>query len=239
MKKVFVLCLCSILLMACHKTLSQQESRHQHTIIDWVDFLKIDGIQYESIQSGVMTSSDDIGEVVGEITYKVSGNVTNPYYNIQNGDAAFWEPGTKVYGIKGAEGLVAVEDQHEVNGYRIYASETGTEQYEWHFLDIDKTAINKVEIYEGYDDSNVINTITDEQEINEFLNILNEGEERPLFTPNTIQGDPTIFEMIFYHDHVFAYKYTMLFDGDDWYWHPWETSIVSKDIGKFVEINHR
>ena len=40
--------------------------------------------------------------------------------------------------------------------------------------------------------------------------------------------------MIFYTEDPIAYKYNMQFDGDTYFWHPWDTSILSDDIKMFI-----
>jgi hypothetical protein len=80
-------------------------------MIDWVDFIKINGTQYQVINSAIITDSSYIGKKVGEVAFKVADNVSNPKYQFKNGDAAFWEPGTEIFGIRddisfaGSDGL--------------------------------------------------------------------------------------------------------------------------------------
>ena len=39
------------------------------TVIDWVDFVKWDGKQYESIYQGVIADEEKIGEEIGEVKF--------------------------------------------------------------------------------------------------------------------------------------------------------------------------
>ena len=66
------------------------------------------------------------------------------------------------------------------------------------------------------------------------MKIINSGETNPSFNPDISQGDPSMYEMVFYTDQQIAYKYELLFDSNVWYWHPWDTSILSDEIASFI-----
>ncbi|WP_391203547.1 hypothetical protein [Psychrobacillus sp. L4] len=150
MKKVSLLLICSLFLISCNMNNTTQTITStpnilkRQTIIDWVDFVNINGNQYESIYSAIIADPEYIGEKVGEVQFNVSRNVFDPHYRTKDGDAAFWEEGTEIFRVKGIKDFVAIPDENEINGYRIYYSNSGDGNFMHHFKDIDLEAINKV-----------------------------------------------------------------------------------------------
>ncbi|HEV8193825.1 MAG TPA: hypothetical protein VGP82_20420 [Ktedonobacterales bacterium] len=72
------------------------------TIIDWVDFVRFDGIMYvRSTQSGRVVEAADLGEPYAQVRSKLDGHVHDSGYRPQDGDAAFLEAGTTVYAVRG------------------------------------------------------------------------------------------------------------------------------------------
>lgn len=84
--------------------------------IDWVNFIEVGSTQY--IYGSVPTAElqeGDLGPVFTHVKFKVSDNVCDPSYRPKDGDAAFLEPGTPVYQVKGqppAEQLAARFNGH-------------------------------------------------------------------------------------------------------------------------------
>ena len=72
-------------------------------IIDWANFIQFDGISYmENYYERRNLSKDWLGEVYDEVDCTIQDHVGEGYV-IQDGDAAFLEPGTKVYEVLGYE----------------------------------------------------------------------------------------------------------------------------------------
>ena len=74
--------------------------------VDWINFVRFDGVTYfansHSIdQSNPALSRDVLGQRYAEVRFMVAGNVSDPNYQLKDGDAAFWEKGTPVYEVKG------------------------------------------------------------------------------------------------------------------------------------------
>ena len=222
MKKIGFFLLCSILLVSCGS----------QTIIEWVDFVKINGKQYDAVYTAVISDSVNIGEKVGEVKFRVADNVSNPSYRIKEGDAAFWEKGTEIYSVKDREGLIAIPDESEINGYHIY--KTDENNLNFHFKDLALETINKVEIYEGDYEQQLTHTIVNEQEVAEIIALLHDGETNPAFDPNTTYGDPTRFQVVLYSEEPIAYKFSIYYDGNVWFWYPWDTSIISDEIESHI-----
>ena len=70
--------------------------------IDWVDFVQVGSTQYVAgPQSPTVIQESDLGPVFAHVRFKVSGNVCDPNYKLKDGDAAFLDPGTAIYEVRG------------------------------------------------------------------------------------------------------------------------------------------
>jgi hypothetical protein len=231
MKKWGLFILIFIVLTGCRST-----PFDGHTMIDWVDFIKWEDIEYNGIYSGVLADKKFIGEKLGTVKYKVADNVTNPNYKIRNGDAAFHEKGTEIFTIHGQPNLIAVEDASQINGYRVYYSRDATEQ-QWHFKNVPLDKVNKIEICQSYtsEGNTLLSDYTNRDEFQTLLLLLENSEESPNFQPNTEKGDPDYFQIVLYTDDPIAYKFDVQFDGSTYYWYPWDTAILSNEIETYLK----
>ncbi|MEI4770406.1 hypothetical protein WAX74_12240 [Psychrobacillus sp. FJAT-51614] len=224
MKKICILFICGLFLVSCN-SITQPFS---HTIIDFVDFVKINDKEYEALYSVIIADPKNIGEKIGEVKFKVSDNVSNPSYRTKDGDAAFWDKGTEIFSVTNREDLIAIKDESIVNGYRIYYSRSDDNNFKYHYKDINLESIIKIELYDG--NTTLTNTLKNDTEINDLLSILNEGTVSSSFSPNTTQGYPVSYQIVLYSEEEIAYYYSLFFDGNVWFWHPWDTSIISNEI---------
>jgi hypothetical protein len=231
MKKWSLFILLLIVLTGCRST-----PFDGHSVIDWVDFIKWEDIEYNGIYSGVLADEKYIGEKLGTVKYKVADNVTNPNYKIRNGDAAFHEKGTEIFTINGQPNLIAVKDGTQINGYKVYYSRDATEQ-QWHFKNVPIDKVNVVEIYQPYtsEGNKLLNKYRNREELNHILELLNNSEDSPNFQPNTEKGDPDYFQIILYTGEPIAYKYDVQYDGAIYYWYPWDTAVLSNEIEPFLK----
>jgi hypothetical protein len=233
MKKWIVILGILIFITGCQST-----PFDRNVVIDWVDFIKWDGIEYNGIYTAVLANESNLGEKIGEIQFTVADNVTNSNYKIKNGDAAFHEKGTELFRVKGMNDLIAVKSTSTINGYQIY-SPTNETKYSWHFEDLPKEKVNRIETYEAYtsEGNKRISEIENFEEVKSFLALLESSEVDSNFQPNTEKGDPTYYEMVFYTDGPIAYKYAMQYDGETFYWHPWDTAILPEEIEGYLNLN--
>ncbi|WP_419887414.1 hypothetical protein ACN6MT_18335 [Neobacillus niacini] len=210
-----------------------------HTVIDWVDFIKWEGIEYNGIYTGVLADEKYIGDKLGAVKYKVADNVTNPNYKIRNGDAAFHEKGTEFFTIKGNPNLLAVKDDRQINGYSVYYSREAADQ-QWHFKNVSLDKVNKIEIYQpnATNGDKLLSKYTNQEELNHILELLKNSEESPNFQPNMEKGDPDYFQIVLYTDQPIAYKFDVQFDGSTYYWYPSDTAILSNEIQIFLRQNN-
>jgi hypothetical protein len=70
--------------------------------IDWVNFIQVGSTHYVAgPQSLIVLQEGDLGAVYAHVKFKVSGHVCDPNYRLKDGDAAFLDPGTPIYQVKG------------------------------------------------------------------------------------------------------------------------------------------
>lgn len=230
-KSLSLLILLVIILSGC-------QAIGQNTIIDWVDFIKWDGKEYDGIYSGVITDEKYIGKKLGEVKFKVADNVSDLEYKTKDGDAAFHEKGTEIFTIKGLPNLIAVKSDRNINGYALYYSRD-EEKDKWHFQDMPIEKVNRIEIYQGYtpDSTKGIKEVKSPKQVSQFLQILKTSKDSPNFQPNMEKGDPENYQMIFYTGEPVAYKFDLQFDGHTYFWFPSEPSILSNEIHAFIPNN--
>jgi hypothetical protein len=139
---VLALTLTALMLSGCTKPLAPTQ---QHTIIDWVDFVKLNGMTYEGMNHSVVLADPDLvtDQAAGMIEFNVDQNVSNPSYQTKDGDAAFLEEGTILYTIEGIDPAycIAVKDSSIINGYKIYRNRDYKEAAGWQFTDLDQTRV--------------------------------------------------------------------------------------------------
>lgn len=202
-----------------------------HTVIDWVDFIKWDGKEYNGIHSAVLTNESYVGEKIGEVRFRVADNVTNPNYKTKNGDAAFHEKGTEILAIKEHPYLIAIASDESINGYRLYYSNDDLE-YQWHFKDM---PLNQVQTIQIYQENALLSEWSSESDVKRFLGLLENSEPNSAFQPNTDKGDPAYYDMIFYTNGPISYRFNLQYDGTTYFWYPWDTNILSEEIGSFLQ----
>ncbi len=223
---VLVLGILLFMITGCTKDLNPLS----HTIIDWVDFIKLNGNTYEGMYNGVISNPDLVTErIVGVIKFKVDENVTNPNYKTKNGDAAFLEKGTKLYAIEGLneENYIAAVDKKRINGFRVFYNEEDNGRKGWHFKDLDQQKIISIEIHEGYEGENLL-VKHEGSAVKTFLNLLNDSTELNNYQPETKNGDPKSYRIAQIH-HIFK-------DDNHYYWSPWDTNILDGSIEDFLVL---
>ncbi|WP_138420387.1 hypothetical protein [Aquibacillus sediminis] len=230
--KQFLIIILSVPFLAACQSIDKTDS-NAHTIIDWVDFVKINGKQYESVYSAIIADPTFIGEEISEVAFHISDNVSNPGYQIKDGDAAFLDEGTKLHAVQNKPDMLAVKNNNTINGYRLY--QTGN-QSNWHYQDLDKRAINKIEMYTSSPPPQRLNKIENPSEIEKILTILDQRETKPSFRPSIENGDPDRYTVVFYTDQVIAQQYTLSYDGGTWYWHPWDTEVLPDKIETYLKV---
>ncbi len=130
-------------------------------LIDWVDFVKLDGRVYSLTGSPEATADPElVRRPVGKVRCRLSDMVSDPDYRIQNGDAAFLPLGTRVYRFGKSDPRLRVLVKRE-NGYRVYEAEhvRGTTGSEVLDLRVGITAVHLVDEHTG---KKILRSITDD-----------------------------------------------------------------------------
>ena len=88
-----------LLIAACQLPRSAPTCNAQ---IDWVNFIQVGSTQYVAgPQSPTILQVSDLGPVYAHVKFRVSGNVCDPNYRLNDGDAAFLDVGTPIYQVNG------------------------------------------------------------------------------------------------------------------------------------------
>lgn len=205
-------------------------------VLDWVDFIKLNGISYRGLYSNVLKDPDDVtDQIVGEVQFKVADVVSNPKYKTKDGDAAFLAKGTKLYQVEGfrPEEVIAAEDESQIGGYRLYAGEEFFQTFGHHYKDVPKDRVEQIQLYvQG--EIRPFRILMDE-EVSQFISILENGEDKSDFTPDRTNGDPIYYKMVFFTDGPLGYAYNLNDDGKNVFFSPWYTRVVDDEIRKFLE----
>jgi hypothetical protein len=138
------------------------------TLIDWVDFVKLNDIQY--LQNNYSIDANNLGSQIGEVKFRLSGNINDPNYKAKNGDAAFLEKGSPIYTVNGYKSSfrIAVRSSNNIVVYQVFNNPNAK-------IGADIADIfNKVEYIGINDETNdkEIIAIRDVTKINEMVDML-------------------------------------------------------------------
>lgn len=157
-----------VLLGGCAQSVDDPIPPDTDIPIDWVDFVKIDGIQY--LRTDYYIEADDLGSQISEVKFKLSDNISDSDYIIKDGDAAYLEKGTPIYNIKGYQSsfLIAVQSTNERIVYQVFDNPSANIGSD--IVDIfDK--VDYIEITSDSDDV-VLAEITDFNKIKEMVEMV-------------------------------------------------------------------
>ncbi|WP_440705824.1 hypothetical protein [Heyndrickxia oleronia] len=223
MKKLLFIILFLVLLSACSPS---------HIVIDWVDFMQINGKHYTGSQQLVISKQTLVKDKIGEVRFEVNEHVKNPKYKIKEGDAAYLSKGTSVYSIEGYpdHSIVAVEDKTKIHGYKLYRTDNA-EPLDVNTMD----KVQRIEVYmsDGIKPIKQIKSLTGE-EVKEFIEILEAGTVNSAYLPDTSK-DPQMFDFVCYTAAPIAYRDTVFFDGKVYYWYSSELTIIDDGIVNYLK----
>lgn len=101
----------------------QRPANGTNVVIDWLDFIQIDGITYFATSSGGTLKETDLGSVYAILNFKLAGNVHDPAYQARDGDAAVVDAGTPVYTVRGYQPTFRLA-VHRNGGIVLYEAES-------------------------------------------------------------------------------------------------------------------
>jgi hypothetical protein len=95
------------------------------TTIDWVDFVRIDGITYLAAadRASRALAEGDVGPVYASVRHMLMGTVTDSGYHAQDGDAAYLPAGTPLYVVSGYAPRFRLVGRHATQ-IRLYEADT-------------------------------------------------------------------------------------------------------------------
>lgn len=208
----------------------------RHTIIDWVDFVQLDGITYEGMHEVVLSDPDLVtAEVAGKVKFYVDEHVTNPNYKTKDGDAAFLKEGTALYVVQGLdpEEYLAVEDETKINGYKLYGKLDLAQLWGESFEKLIPAQVRKIEVYEGYDGNRLIKTLEGEEVLG-LMKLLADGVQDEQYSPSVSEGDPDYTRLVFHHGGPILPLYAVMKDDHHYYWYPDRLALLSYEVGRYV-----
>lgn len=235
---LFLIAIAAAVLSGCSRQIANPIQGN--TIIDWVDFVKLNGNTYTRLDSRTLKDPGNVTDrVAGEITFKVADVVTNPSYRIKDGDAAFLAIGTKLYQVQGfaAHELIAAHDERRIGGYRLYAEDGFANMIGRHYKDMPKDKIERIELFQS-NETRPFRVLSGDEKA-KFVELLETGEDNPNFSSEPINGDPNYYKMVFYTDEPLAYVYDLVDDGQQVFFYPWDTRVVDAEIRPFIQPQHK
>ncbi|TXK83727.1 hypothetical protein [Paenibacillus sp. N3.4] len=188
-----------------------------HTIIDWVDFLKLNGVTYQGAWNAALTDPSKIGKEIGKVRFKLEGNVDNPNYKIKDGDAAFLEKGSAIFEVVGYPNreVIAVIDPLGVHGYRFFVDR----DKQSNFVKPADEQVKKVRISEEDSYGQEVKTITELSGGSAafFMSVLNRGVQSDSYTPSRVNGDSKRYRVVLDSGEGIGYKSYIYDDGEHFY----------------------
>lgn len=171
-KRFFVVIISLIVLLGgCAQSgddVQSGDDAQSHIDIDWVNFVKLGGIQY--MRTDYLIDAEKLGSQISEVKFKVSDNVNNPNYIVKDGDAAYLEKGTPIFNINGYKSSfrIAIKSANEIIMYQVF--ENPKAKIGSDIADI----VNKVDSIEINNETNgeEIVTITDVEKINKMVDMV-------------------------------------------------------------------
>lgn len=88
--------------------------------------------------------------------------------------------------------------------------------------------------YEGHSDAERI-AVLEGDTAKALLEILNASRVDQHYTPKTTQGDPSVYQMVFYDGGPIAQVHNINKDDEHYYWSPWETNILDDSVSNYLE----
>lgn len=211
MKKAFIFAsmvtiLCLWLLPGCVKSSpTSNETRpsiHVSTIsptsgnvivnIDWVDFIRFNGITYlRTFQPhfGFSPYTEEELKYSDKIRFRVEGNVTEPGYKIKDGDAAYLDEGTPIYSIKGYSPDFRLVAKVGEELYLFEADTNPKAEKGEDLLDI-RDKVETISINSPVDGRTTLAAITDEEVVSRLVDMVLEA---PVDQTDRASGSDQIF----------------------------------------------
>lgn len=174
--KVKIISLLILILSLTLTSCSFPGLKNTGVMIDWVDFIVLNDINYiRNTDGDYELIEDGIDGIIGEVKFNVSENIKDTEYKVKNGDAAYLPKGTKVYKLKGykPEFRIAVSIEGE---WRIYEADSNPNANKGEdLLDI-REKVLYIGINSETDGMTELGAIKDKVDIDKMVNIVLNAE---------------------------------------------------------------
>ncbi|MEX2461158.1 MAG: hypothetical protein WD469_07625 [Paenibacillaceae bacterium] len=193
-----------------------------NTIIDWVDFLKLNNISYTGSWQAALTDVSKLGEEIGKVAFQVADHVHDPHYITKDGDAAFLVEGTVVRAIDGYPNheIVAVQDTQAIGGYKLYIADGKQKTLGLTFEEAVHSEISKISFYPM--DNGVEPVAELENGSQMFLvSLLQQTAQGQTVDMQRGGADPIYYRFVMDNGAAIGYIDTIYKNGNHYYWnHP-------------------
>jgi hypothetical protein len=172
-------------------------NQQQAVMIDWVNFIKLNGTTYLATQSdgGRALEQADLGQQIAQVQFKVADNVTDPSYRTKDGDAAFLNPGTPIYTVQGYAPQSRLAAQHDGQITLYEADSNPSAKHGSDLLDL-RDKVTAIGINSVEDGTTEVGRINDAQQIAALIELVLAApvnQSQPL-----VAGDGQSYFIVFY-----------------------------------------
>ncbi len=139
--------------------------------IDWVDFIRFQGITYITDDQSIAPSL--LGPAFARVKFELAGNISDPNYHSKDGDAAFLDPGTIVYTVKRYRSTFRLAAHESRNGLLVLY-EADTNPRAKHGSDLVDIAgkVRYIGVKSREDDTLQLGTIRNPGTVNSLVNMV-------------------------------------------------------------------
>jgi hypothetical protein len=213
-----------LLLSGCNSNGSPEKSAiiEHNTIIDWVDFLKLNNISYTGSWQAALTDPSKLGEEIGKVAFQVADHVHDPHYITKDGDAAFLAIGTVVRAISDYPNheIVAVQDAHAIGGYKLYVEDGKQKELGLTFEEAVHKKITQVSFYPMDSAGKPIVELKNGSQLFLISLMQTAAQDQTLHT-QTASKNPVYYRLVMNSGSAIGYVDTIYKDGNHYYWdHP-------------------
>jgi hypothetical protein len=168
-------------------------------VIDWVDFVKLEGTSYSSDHAYGEVTQEDLGEVLARTRCKLADVVTDPRYRSQDGDAGYLEPGTEIRELVGYDPGFRVSARRDGEWVIYEADESPDASVGRDLLDIEGR-VEYISVNSAKDGTTQLGTIRDPEEVTDLVGMVSIAPVDQGRRPQDDEFDEQLFVEFHLHD---------------------------------------
>ncbi|MGH8938906.1 MAG: hypothetical protein ACRDV2_06100 [Actinomycetes bacterium] len=148
-------------------------------VIDWVEFVRLDGVMYSGVDPANTVDSALVGEQVARVRCRIGDIVSNPDFRARDGDAAYLPAGTALHAFGDADPDLRLAVEQE-GAWRVYeADRRDTARHGSDVLDLGG-GVERVELRDGDTGERVLGTVDKPPEVDAIVQaVLSAGTVEP------------------------------------------------------------